>query len=283
MSCRTLFMLICLSFGMFVQLVHADKNQDFLQSIETGNMQDFEKLLKKGASPDAVDKDKHSALLLAIYNNRPEMLKELIAAKANLNVIWPENNLSPVLLAIFKKSPEMAKMLVDAGADVKAVDKDGLNALWWAAESEYSELGVAVAKAGADPNHADSDNGYTPLITTAENGDAALAQAIINAKANLNIQDKNGLTALIWASQKGHADVVKALLAGGADSKITDSKGFNALHAAASEGKTEAVQVLIQGGADINAKTKDGGTALLLATQAGHTDTAEVLKKAGAK
>jgi len=44
-------------------------------------------------------------------------------------------------------------------------------------------------------------------------GKIDLAQMLINAGADVNIQDEDGSTALMCASEHGHIDIVKLLLA----------------------------------------------------------------------
>ncbi len=76
----TIFALFALVIA--VDLIAADlseKEQDFLDSIESGYMKDFQNLLKKGVSPNTTDESGDSALILAIYYERPEMVKILPA------------------------------------------------------------------------------------------------------------------------------------------------------------------------------------------------------------
>src|SRR4029450_4726932 len=55
---------------------------------------------------------------------------------------------------------------------------------------------------GADPNIVDPDQ-YTPLIIALINGHFDVADALIDAGANLDMQDKVGRTAL-WAAVDAH-------------------------------------------------------------------------------
>ncbi len=63
-------------------------------------------------------------------------------------------------------------------------------------------------------------DGMTALHWAASRGDAALAQMLLSAGANIRATTRlGGITALHMASQGGHAQVVAALIAAGADSE----------------------------------------------------------------
>ena len=74
-------------------------------------------------------------------------------------------------------------------------------------------------------------------------------RALIDAGADINIEDKDGWTALIWASQCGHTETAKALIDAGADINIEDRQGWTALMWASHYGHTETVKLLIDAGA----------------------------------
>ena len=80
----------------------------------------------------------------------------------------------------------------------------------------------ALLKKGADVNAAQGD-GMTALHWAASHGDAALAQMLLSAGANIRATTRlGGITALHMASQGGHAQVVAALIAAGADANTID-------------------------------------------------------------
>ena len=67
----------------------------------------------------------------------------------------------------------------------------------------------------ADPEAIDrpDNNLWTPLMTTAEFGQAQLTHLLIENGADLELADKNGLRALHWAAVAGQAPAAEALLA----------------------------------------------------------------------
>jgi ankyrin repeat protein len=60
-------------------------------------------------------------------------------------------------------------------------------------------------------------------MVASEQGHTATVQALIQAGADLNLQDKSGLTALMIASHEGHMASVRALIGVGADPNLQDT------------------------------------------------------------
>src|SRR5207245_330280 len=98
--------------------------------------------------------------------------------------------------------------------------------------SAHENLGAALADKG-DINGAIEEfrsatkgvEGQTALMLAARGGHAAVVDALLAAKADVNAKTKNGITALIKAAEGGHAQVVKTLLAAGADANAKQSDG----------------------------------------------------------
>ena len=63
---------------------------------------------------------------------------------------------------------------------------------------------------------------------------------------------------------QNHIETVKALIDAGADIEIQDEKQSNPFLYASREGYTDIVKVLINAGANTKETTKSGGTALFL-------------------
>ena len=73
-------------------------------------------------------------------------------------------------------------------------------------------------------------------------------------------------------------DVVQALIAAKADVNLKNTLGSTPLHFAAQEGCTETLEALIAAGADVNARNEDGNTPLHLAALNGRTEIVEILR-----
>jgi ankyrin repeat protein len=98
---------------------------------------------------------------IAIETNHPDMVKLLIAHKANVNVADPERK-TPLHLAACKGDSALIKLLVGAGAQVKAQDSHQDTPLHSAIRCENELTARALLQAGA-PIDAKNYNGATPL------------------------------------------------------------------------------------------------------------------------
>ena len=173
----------------------------------------------------------------------------------------------------------LAIALLMAAIDLQATGADIADA----AKARDAVAVKALLKQGADVNAAQGD-GMTALHWAATNGDAALAQMLLAAGANIRATTRlGGITALHMASQGGHAQVVAALIAAGADRNSTTSTGATPLMLAARSGDTETVTRLVETGADINAREKGfGQTALMVAAGLDRAGVVRVLLARGA-
>lgn len=195
-------------------------------------------------------------------------------------------------------SKGIVDLLLIRGADIKAVSKEGLNALQIAAMSGFTpfvEL-VLAHSVGVDKI---SGNGTTPLSLAAANGHEEIVELLLkqpNIRASADemqkwlqlsrfynyirsydlpqlrdlmttslpvyFSDRKGRTLLHLAAEFGISEAVSGLLALGADVNAQDVRGDTALHAAAkSQNSTLAtINALNSGGADIQAKNFAGDT-----------------------
>lgn len=148
---------------------------------------------------------------------------------------------TPLARAVQAGQVDAARLLLDAGGDP-------------AFHSPIPLVNLAVINGdGATLNLLLTHD--VPLDAADANGDAALALAVRDAKADLVEQllshgapvdrsDARGLTALMLASDAGAAGLTTTLLRAGADSRRTDANGRNALHHAASSCVPEVIQAL---------------------------------------
>jgi ankyrin repeat protein len=178
-----------------------------------------------------------------------------------------------MLLVLFGcgKSKEAAKQelaglnLQPAGDDfVKSVNTADMKAI------------PLFVQAGIDVNVVAS-NGYTALMTTAENGRADLAKWLLSHGATPDIQGKDGLTALMLAADNNHPDMIKLLIAAKANVPLQDHSGWSAMMKAVYQGNTACAQLLA------DKSKEDLDRALLVAALTGHSDTAKMLIDYGAE
>ena len=95
-------------------------------------------------------------------------------------------------------------------------------------------------------------------------GDVELVKKHIANGVNLNERNPNGdkMTALILAAFLGRTEIAKALIDAGADLNVQDKDRATALINSSFMAHEEIVRELIEGGADLSLKNKDGYTAV---------------------
>jgi ankyrin repeat protein len=107
----------------------------------------------------------------------------------------------------------------------------------------------------------ENDQGYTPLMLAAYNGNIETATYLVQHGADLNGESKYG-TPVMAAAIKGNSDIVRLLLSQGADLNKTDSNGTTALLYASIFSLNEIADLLLKGGANPKLKDSKGNTAL---------------------
>jgi len=126
--------------------------------------------------------------------------------------------------------------------------------------------------------------GRTPLHWAAQNGNAAVADALLSA-ASAHACTAKGSTPLHWAAWHGHAVIVRLLLAHGAAGAAVNDAGWTPLHVAAYLGYPHVIVALLDGSpaaaAAINARTADGRSAMDLARHLPTSGAQEALRRAG--
>jgi len=92
-------------------------------------------------------------------------------------------------------------------------------------EAEKSQAEAAQAEC--------KDDKWTLLHRAAANGQEAMVERLLEAKADINAKGNGGLTALHLAAMKGHETIVQLLLNAKADINAMDDDGRTALYMAA--------------------------------------------------
>lgn len=133
--------------------------------------------------------------------------------------------------------------------------------------------------------HAQSSDGWTPLHLAAFFGQLELANALLDAGADVNARSSNAMknTPLHAAAAGGQLSLVERLLKRGADPNASQEGGWTALHSAAQAGNREMVEVLLANGAYVNSRAANNQSPLDLALSKGQQNVAALLEHLGAK
>ena len=237
--------------------------------IQTGNRLAALERIRAGADVNEAQPDGTRPVHWAVYRVDYELLTELIAKNARVDV-RNELGSTPLAEAVKVGDTKMVRMLLDAGSGPE----------------------------GANPD------GQTALMLAVRRGDVALVRMLADAGANVNaaenVQDQTPLMWAVSASQNAE-EIVKILIAKGADvnatarytdwpSQITSEPraqyhpygGLTALLYAARGGCYGCIAALVDGGADVNLPTPEGVTPLMIALDNDHTNVAKLLLGRGA-
>ncbi len=152
-------------------------------------------LLVSGLSPGVRNEQGRPPLWVAIEAGDEEMVRTLIAAGANANdpgasvVKSMEYGDTLVMRAVDGGNPEIVKALVAAKADVNKGNAYGVNGLMSAAMQGRVELVAILVKAGANVNARDK-NGTPALYSAVQGGNPDAVRILIDAGADTSVSRK---------------------------------------------------------------------------------------------
>lgn len=97
-----------------------------------------------------------------------------------------------------KNDQECIRLLLKCGANVNKKDERGVTPLHVAAEKSSSDLLDLLLASAADPNIADEEHGWTPVLSTIiqTTNMTKIKKLLQTDGSNVNARDKNGQTAL---------------------------------------------------------------------------------------
>ena len=151
-----------------------------------------------------------------------------------------------------------------------------------AATKNSADALVCLLKGGANKEVQD-EKSWTALHHAASLNHPACIKILLQHQANCNSKSKNGLTPLMLTAQRGNAEAMDCLLKGGAEKEQRDYSGFTALHHASFFNYPACIKILLQHKANINSKAKDGKTPLMMAKKEGNDMAYNCLLEAGAE
>ncbi len=189
----------------------------------------------------------------------------------------------PLWTAAFIGDSERVQMFIERAKrnphnDILDQTDDGLERSALAAAVEGGHLDVAnmLIAAGANVNLQDR-LGRTSLHSCAMYNRYAIAQSLIAAHADINRLDQWGKSALSMAQSYGRRAIMVLFLEYGATIDKQEQDVQTLLFNAATLGNNVVVMRLLGMGADTQRKNGEGMTPLQLARQSGHEKTAQLL------
>lgn len=149
-------------------------------------------------------------------------------------------------------------------------------------ESSPKPTADLLLKTSLDVNQA-ADNGFTPLIIAAQEGNDRVVALLLKNGARLDAAANDGATALMMSAQTAHATVTPLLLDAGADLEARNKHGATALFLSVFGRSTPALKLLIDAGADVNTVSANRETPIFMAVTCRVLPAAKLLIEAGAE
>ena len=182
----------------------------------------------------------------------------LLKHEFNPNVT-DKNGVTALHWASFNGHTEMVKILIEHGADINAQDTKGWAPLSYAykgyeSQAKKMELLKVFISLGADVNTVLNDSAWTPLFMAVDSGDVACINMLLEKKADVHARDINGNTIFRYATLRSTEAMMQLLLNAGADINVQDDMGQSPLFDACRDNLYEKAVFLIKSGAKVNSK-----------------------------
>lgn len=202
---------------------------DVLTTIQRGDLEGLKHVLSIDPASAAVRNAAGvSALVLARYANRADMVEALLAAEPELDVFEA---------SMFGSPDRLSEILRTSPGSVAAWSPDGFTALHLASAFGPAEAVAALLAAGADPGLAARNiTRSTPLHAAATAARIDVVALLLDRGADPNVRQVGGFTPLHAAARQGQRALVEQLLARGADPAATSDDGRDAAAFAAENG-----------------------------------------------
>lgn len=189
-----------------------------IQDAKDKRVREVQRRLVEGMHPDSRDTNGETALTWAAQLGHTAVVKDLLAAGADLEVRGNLFGATPLLLAARGGHRGIVALLAVRG-DVNARDDQGATALM-----------AAVDRTGG--------------LIKPQSRVLSILQTLIEAGTDLDAQDLEGETAIMWAVRARNMEALELLLEAGADAHIENLHGETAVDIADGRGDVEMVNLI---------------------------------------
>mgnify|MGYP000535365496 CR=1 FL=1 len=187
--------LVYLSVFIGFSSANAGSYDDFFKAIHFDQVQEVQKLLRRGIDPNSPNEKGVPALLVALQSGSLKSAVLLAQEPQTRVEVSNPNNESALMMAALHNQIEVATVLIERGAEV---NRKGWTPLHYAATRGHIAMMRLLLENSAYID-AESPNGTTPLMMAAMYGSPEAVKVLIQAGADLNIKNQLGLSALDFA------------------------------------------------------------------------------------
>uniref|UniRef100_G1MR31 Uncharacterized protein n=1 Tax=Meleagris gallopavo TaxID=9103 RepID=G1MR31_MELGA len=239
-----------------------------------------------------------SPLMLAAMNGHVPAVKLLLDMGSDINAQIETNRNTALTLACFQGRAEVVSLLLDRKANVEHRAKTGLTPLMEAASGGYAEVGRVLLDKGADVNAPPVPSSRDTALTIAADKGHYKFSMFLCGKGTLVHAASCILEQREWESLEVACCICSLLfhleitlgsssvtlhatkISRGSHIDVRNKKGNTPLWLAANGGHYDVVQLLVQAGADEH-ESEGGRTPLMKAARAGHLCTVQFLISKG--
>ena len=219
--------------------------EDYFKAVTSGDIEKVKSCLTQNPKlVSSKNKEKYSAILLAAYNGKLEIIDLLLTSGAKLDIYeacavghletiesflqqkpdcinqYSHDGWTPLHLAAFFGYIDSVKLLLEHGADTELKSKSniamGNTPLHAAVASNRKGIVELLIKKGANVNARQTPGNFTPLHI-ASFGNADLVKLLISKGADVNARTDTGKTPLAIATQNNHKPIIDLLRKHGAN------------------------------------------------------------------
>nr|WP_255581766.1 ankyrin repeat domain-containing protein [Cupriavidus sp. AU9028] len=200
--------MVALALGVMPLAAQAGPTDDLKKAVEFDDGYTAQKVLAKGADPNATDRHGSPLLVAALREGSLKAARALVTAP---NIDFDKQNAAgetALMLACLQGQMDLVRIMVE-------------------------QRKVEVNKTG-----------WTPLHYAATNGHTEIVRLLLDHSAYVDAESPNGTTPLMMAARGGHAETIKLLLDEGADMRIRNQQGMTVIDFAQRYSQPEVAQGL---------------------------------------
>ncbi|XP_058961953.2 ankyrin repeat domain-containing protein 17 isoform X2 [Pocillopora verrucosa] len=188
-----------------------------------------------------------SPLMLASMNGHTAAVKLLLDMGSDINAQIETNRNTALTLACFQGRHEVVNLLVERKANIEHRAKTGLTPLMEAASGGYVEVGRILLDKGCDVNAPPVPSSRdTALTIAADKGHYKFCDLLLSRGAMVDVKNKKGNSPLWLAANGGHLEVCQQLFSYGADVDSQDNRKVSVLMAAFRKGHLKVIKWLVK-------------------------------------